>query len=142
MARKESIFTVADEGRDKGKTFLIRELSAAEQELWAGEVFFALLNTGVELPPGLLDPRGGVQGLGMAELASLSFEAFSKLSFESARPLLEKMWDCVQLIPNPKEPRVVRPLMQEDDIEEVKTRLALRKAIFDLHFDFFIAGAK
>jgi len=30
----------------------------------------------------------------------------------------------------------------EDDIEEVKTRLLIRKAIWDLHMDFFLGESK
>jgi len=35
---------------------------------------------------------------------------------------------------------VTRPLI-ETDIEEVATRLLLRRAVWDLHTDFFIAAA-
>jgi len=61
-----------------------------------------------------------------------------KIPFEAAKPLLDEMMGCVQIVPSPN---VKRPLI-EDDIEEVKTRLMLRKAIWDLHMDFFLDADK
>jgi hypothetical protein len=46
----------------------------------------------------------------------------------------------VQCVPNPREPNIVRPLI-EDDIEEIATRLLLRKTTLELHLDFFRAAA-
>ena len=51
------------------------------------------------------------------------------------------MMACVQIQPNPAKPEVVRGLVS-DDIEEVITRLQLRKAVFDLHVDFSQAAAQ
>jgi hypothetical protein len=70
---------------------------------------------------------------GLAGIAALGVNALSKLSFDAAKPLLDEMFDCVQIQPSPK---VVRALV-DDDIEDVSTRLVLRREIFKLHIDFF-----
>lgn len=126
MARKESTF-VADTGRDKGKTFLITEMSASQAESWAFRVILAIGNAGIEIPDNLA-------AQGMAGLMAVGYMNLLKIPFEAAKPLLDEMMGCVQIAPSPN---VKRPLI-EDDIEEVKTRLSLRKAIWDLHMDFFL----
>jgi hypothetical protein len=62
------------------------------------------------------------------------------MKHEDAAPLLAEMMDCVKIIPNPSEPNVMRPLVA-DDIEEVRTRIELRKAILELHMGFSFADA-
>lgn len=133
MARKKITITIESEGRDKDKQFLLTEMSAYDTEQWAIQAFFALMNTGVELPDDL--------SMDMATLARMGFQALGRLPFEAAKPLLDQMWDCVQIIPDPKKPNIMRPLM-DDDIEEAGTRLQLRKEIFDLHTGFFTKGAE
>ena len=126
MARKETTF-IADAGRDKGKQFLITEMSASQAESWAIKVILAVGNAGIEIPDDL-------SSQGMSGLMAVGYMSLLKIPFEAAKPLLDEMMTCVQYAPSPN---VKRPLI-EDDIEEVQTRLALRKAIWNLHMDFFL----
>ena len=126
MARKESTF-IAETGRDKGKQFLITEMSASQAESWAFRVILAIGNAGIEIPDNLASQ-------GMAGLMAVGYMNLLKIPFEAAKPLLDEMMGCVQIVPSPN---IKRPLI-EDDIEEVKTRLSIRKAIWDLHMDFFL----
>jgi hypothetical protein len=127
--RKTSTVTIDAKGRDKGKVFLLTELPTAESEEWAGRALFALMNAGVEIPDNIAEA-------GLAGLAAMGIKAITKLPFDAAKPLLDKMMECVQIQPSPG---VVRSLIP-DDIEEVATMLSLRKAIWNLHVDFSIAG--
>ena len=122
--RKEIDF-VATSGRDQGKHFRIIEMSAAHAEEWAAQALFALMNAGVEVP----------EGGGLADLAAIGLNALSRVKYQDAKPLLDDMMTCVKYIPTPAQPNIVRPLIDED-IEEIGTRLQLRKAIFDLHTEF------
>jgi hypothetical protein len=131
--RKTSIVTIEAEGRDKGKMFLLTEMGAVQAEKWALRLFFALMNTGVEIPPDIAE-------LGMAGIASMGLQALSKLPYDAAEPLLDDMWACAQIIPDPSKKNVARFLM-DDDIEEIGTRIFLRKEIFDLHTGFFTSAA-
>jgi hypothetical protein len=126
MARKQANVTIDGNGRDAGKVFVLTELSAAAAETWAARAMFAMLNAGVAIPDNIAQA-------GLAGIAALGVNALSKLSFDAAKPLLDEMFDCVQIQPSPK---VVRALV-DDDIEDVSTRLVLRREIFKLHIDFF-----
>lgn len=126
MARKETTF-IASAGRDKGKEFLITEMSASQAEAWAIKVILAVGNAGIEMPDDLASQ-------GMSGLMAVGYMSLLKIPFEAAKPLLDEMMTCVKFAPSSN---IQRPLI-EDDIEEVQTRLALRKAIWTLHMDFFL----
>lgn len=130
MARKESTF-IAESGRDKGKQYLITEMSATQAENWAIKALLAVGNAGIEIPEELASQ-------GMAGLMAVSYMNLLKIPFESARPLLDEMMTCVQYVPSPN---LKRPLI-EDDIEEVSTRLQIRKEVWNLHLDFFFAESE
>lgn len=142
MARKTAMVPIEDEGRDKGKLFLITEMPSAQGEEWAMRALLALMDSGVDIPDGAAE-------LGMASLAEVGLKAIGKLKWEIAQPLLTEMFCCVALIPDKTRTHVARPVV-DDDIEEISTRLKLRMEVFKLHTDFlqaavpsiFPAGAK
>ncbi|MDR0480005.1 MAG: hypothetical protein LBH31_09455 [Burkholderiaceae bacterium] len=127
MARKTVTYT-ADDGRDQGKVFVLTEMPASQAERWALRAFMALAKGGIELPD-------NVANMGMAGIAMLGVSALSRTPWPEAQPLLDEMFGCVQIRPNPKSPAVVRELV-EDDIEEIATRLKLRMELLKLHVDF------
>ncbi|HEV2540193.1 MAG TPA: hypothetical protein VGU03_10850 [Frateuria sp.] len=134
MARKTLQVAITDEGRDKGKVFLIQEMAASQAERWAVRAFLALSRHGVELPEGLAEA-------GMAGMASYGLSLVGRLPFEEAQVLMDEMFRCVSIVPNPANPAITRGLV-EDDIEEVPTRLKLRLEVFKLHTDFLKAAAQ
>ena len=133
MSRKVIDYTVLDEGRDQGKVFQIREMSASQAEMWAARAFFAMARNGIDIPDEIVDA-------GMVGIASFAIKAICGMTFDEARPLLDEMMACVKVMPDPNRPEVVRALI-EDDIEEVRTRLKLRKEVFKLHTDFFFGAS-
>lgn len=128
--RKTLKVTLTDRGQEK--RFLITEMSATDTEEWAIEMFFTLANAGVDIPDGLTE-------MGFAGIAQIGLQALGKVPYERAKPLLAKMMTCVQIMPNLEDDRIVRQLI-ESDIEDVQTRLKLRKEVFSLHTDFLQAG--
>lgn len=130
MARKTKVFTVNDEkSRDHGKSFLITEMSAENAEWWAFQVLQALLGS-----DGDIDFNAP-----LAQMARQGLGALGKLPPDKARPLLEQMMDCVRVkLPNSNDSRD----MLAGDIEEVKTRVLLRKEVLELHIDFFVNGGE
>lgn len=132
--RKTLTVTITAEGRDKGKQYLLTEMSATAAERWAAKAFLGLARSGLEVPEDLAS-------LGLAGIAMIGFRAIGGMQFAEAQALLDEMFGCVQMIPDPSRPEVTRKLV-EDDIEEVATRLRLRKEIFGLHVDFSSAGAR
>lgn len=133
MARKELNYTVTDEGRDKGKLFVITEMSARKAESWAIRALLSLIKNGANLPEGF-------ENNGMAGLAEAGIKALSGLRYDDAEPLLEEMMQCVEIIPDPSRTHIKRQLIEED-IEEIKTLAKLRMAVLNLHVDFSKAVA-
>jgi len=128
MARKTSVVTITEEGRDQGKIFQLTEMSATQTEKFATRLFLAMAKSGLEIPDGLAQS-------GIAGLASLGLKALAGINFIEAEPLLDEMMICIKIIPDASRPEVVRALV-ESDIEEITTRLLLRKELFYLHVNF------
>lgn len=128
MARKIKTVIIDAEGRDKHKAFQLTEFPASQAEEWAMRAMLAIAKGGVDVPADVLDS-------GMAGLAVMMVQGLPRLSWEDAGPLLGEMFRCIVIIPDPSKPTVTRHLV-EDDIEEVRTRLALRKEVLELHLDF------
>ena len=133
MARNVANYTVTDEGRDQGKVFVLTELPASRAESWAMRALLALMAGGVELPEGF-------DRMGMAGMAEVGIKALSGLKWDVAEPLLAEMWQCVQIMPDPSKPHVIRNLIEED-IEEIATRVKLRAEVWKLHTGFLKAVA-
>jgi hypothetical protein len=128
MARRTSTLTITSEGRDTGKTFLITEMPASQAERWAERLLFALGRSGADIPADVL-------GSGFAGVAAIGLRAFAGLPWDLAEPLLQEMFTCVAIRPDPARPQVTRALV-ESDIEEVLTRLQIRDEVINLHVGF------
>jgi len=140
MARKTLTVMITAEGRDKGKMFVLTEMSATQAEKWAARALLALGASGVEIPD-------GIEGQGLAGVAAIGIRAFAGLPWHLAEPLLDEMFRCVSFVPNPSQPNVVRGTavgavgpMVEDDIEEIATRVRLREEVISLHLGFSISA--
>lgn len=126
--RKEKVITISDkDSRDDGKKFHIIEMPAAQAEKWALRALLVITRSGVDIPE---DAASG----GMRALAVLGLRSLMGLSFEDAEPLLDEMMGCVQIV----EKDITRDLT-ESDIEEVRTRVRLRKEVLELHLGFSLA---
>lgn len=136
--RRTQTVVITEDGRDKGKRFLLTEMVASQGESWAFRVILALANNNAEMP-------AGFETTGMAGLAQLGLRGLVHLPWFVAEPLLKEMFQCVQVCPDPKNPHFARPLEPADgdgdlDISEVATRIKLRGEIFKLHVNFSSAA--
>lgn len=122
--------TITADGRDVGKTFRITELSASAAEDWAIRALMAIARGGVEIPDGIPQSLAGI--------AILGFKALAGMDPTIAKPLLDEMMSCVQVLTSSGVAR--RPM--EEDIEEVATRMQLRKEVFEVHTGFFARAAR
>lgn len=124
--RRTEIVEIA-EGRDAGKKYQITEMSAEAAEWWAFRALQAVASSNVDL--NLQAP--------MRELAVQGIKALAGVAPDMARPLLDEMMSCVQiLVPATQKPRS----LLDGDIEDVKTRFMLRKAVIELHLGFSTGG--
>lgn len=136
MARRTKIFVVEDEGRDKGKRFLLTEMASSKAESWAYRLILALAHNNTDIPSA---------DTGMAGLAQIGLRGLAGLPWLVAEPLLREMFECVQVLPDPKNSSFARELEPaggdgDYDIEEVTTRMHLRLEVFKLHVDFSTAA--
>jgi len=100
-------------------------------ERWALRALLALTNTGAAIPEEAL-------GAGMAGLAAVGVQALGMLDAVQVQPLLDELWPaCVRIVPpNVKlMPQEILPGVNSQ-IEEVKTRLEIYRALFILHTGF------
>lgn len=147
MARREKYHTIkakprrdesgkviaeARPGRDEGKTFFIREMDADQAEDWGMRALLALTRAGAEIPDDMV-------GAGMAGIASMGLQALSGLRYEDVKPLFDQMFECVRFCPDLRQRETLRDLVP-GDIEEVATRLELRREIYELHVNFSQPG--
>lgn len=128
MSRKIVPVPITAAGRDQGKTFLITEMPASQAEKWAFRALSALAKAGVEVPD-------DVANMGLPALASLGIQAVCGMSFVEAEPLMDEMFACIKIIPDMNKPEVTRALI-EDDIQDVATRVRLRKEWLSVHTGF------
>ena len=132
MARKTKTIVVSADNRDKGKTFFVTEMPAMSAEKWATRALSAMARSGIELP-------AEVMNAGIAGIVVIGAKALLSVDFVEAEPLLDEMMACVQFVPDPSKPDVLRRV-HDDDIEEVSTILLLRNEVIELHLGFSIAA--
>lgn len=126
MARKTQTVQISFDGRDKGKTFLLTEMSAQKAEEWAIRALSAMSRAGADIPQEAVNAGWGA-------IAFMGMKAILATRSEDSIPLYREMMDCVQSV----QELATRPLIDED-IEEVATRLYLRDEVFRLHANFSI----
>lgn len=132
MRATKDVF-IEDDNRDKGKVFKITEMPAMQAEKWAVRVFLALAKAGIDIPD-------DIASRGLAGVAVVGIKMLGGVAFADAEPLLDEMFRCVQIYPDyHKNSLLVRNLVGQDDIEEIKTITHLRQEVLELHLGFTIA---
>jgi hypothetical protein len=138
MARKIKEVTVSDKGsRDFNKTFIITEMPAAQGEDWAMRALRLAQRSGADIPGGVQAGMAGIAAIGILTVLEGS------TNIDELRPLFSEMMACVKILTDKKTGHA-RKLTEDglnDDIEEIGTRIMLRKEWLNLHLDFSIADA-
>lgn len=135
MARKEIPFIVETEGRDKGKEFLITEMSAWDADSLAQDIFRAMGDSNYSSIP------ADVIAMGCAGLATVGLSVISASSPEVARQLRDRLMSTVGIIITNGGQRQQRKVNGSLDFEEVSTIRSLLDKVFQVNFDFLtIAG--
>ena len=127
--RRSVIYTHQGNDRDHGKQFKLTEMYSDQAEEWAMRAFFAMNTGGAEIPD-------DIAARGLEGLAGVAISALMTIPWALAKPLLDEMMDCVTVVTNAG---IERKLMR-DDVQEMGTRLLLRKEIVALHTGFFAKG--
>lgn len=130
MARKEVTVTIVDEGRDQGKIFRLTEKSAIDIDKWANRAIHSIVRAGGVLPD-------EIQKMGIIGILAVGMHRLMHIPWSELEPLLDELLTCVQIVPTPSQPNVVRKLFP-NDIEEVQTLRTLREQVFILHTSFIL----
>lgn len=130
MARKEMFVTIVEDGRDKGKCFKITEAPAVQTDKWGLRAMLALNRNGAQIPDEIMK-------LGLVGVLVVGVHKLRGVLWEDLEPLIDEMMACVQIVPTPSQPNIVRGLFADpNDIEEVSTLSTLRMEVFKLHTGF------
>lgn len=121
-------------GRDKGKTFLITEMSSYAGMQWATAAVLLLIEAGVKVPD-------NAKSMGIAAVADLDFSSLTgALPRDKVQNLLAEFNPCIQYAHGTNN---VQALLYDDNsqIEEFVTWYELYAEVFKLHVNFS-SGAK
>lgn len=129
MTRKTLTVTIDAGGRDKGKVFLLTEHDALTAWKWGSKAMAAMIRNGAVIPDEVRD--GGI----IQTLAVGVFQ-LGNLPWPDLEPLLDELMTCVQFVPTPERPDVVRKLFK-GDVDEPDTYSRLAKEVYHLHTGFF-----
>lgn len=135
MSRKEIVYIVEDEGRDKGKEFVITEMSAWDADSLAQDIFRAMGDSEFSsIPPDVIS-------MGCAGLATVGLSVISASSPEIARTLRDRLMSTVDIIITTEKTRERRGVKGALDFEEVSTIRTVLDKVFQVNFNFLtIAG--
>lgn len=136
--RKTKTITINEpRNRDHGKVFVITELAASLAEDWALRAIRLAQRAGADVLDGIQGGMAGIAAVGILTILSGADDV------DQLRPLFTEMMDCVQIVTDQKT-GFARKLVQDgvnEDVEEIRTRIMLRKEWLNLHLDFSIADA-
>lgn len=132
--RHTKLLQISDEGRDKGKTFVLHEMPADQGDIWATQALCLLEEAGIVIPEEAKEN-------GMAGLASVGLDSGARQLRALQHPSLISMWEYVKYQP-PDSRLPQQPIFDgaNSQIEEIRTRTQIRAAFLKLHTDFFSPG--
>jgi hypothetical protein len=126
--------------RDKGKHFMLTEMSALEASRWAWRMALAVKGTTAQVPPEFVN-------MGYVGVAIRGINAFLAADVDPNRllPLLDEMLNCVTRIHDPiNAPDIHVPLILEGemaDIQDMVTLEWLRAEVLSMHVGFSVTAA-
>jgi hypothetical protein len=145
MARKQNTIIIDTDNRDKGKTYLIKEMDAFSADKWAFKALSAINMSNVDLSFfGGLDSltKSGMQGVfEVSKVLGGVINLLQSIDEEKLDTIIDDLHYCCYFIPTPGAPP--RPIMDkiDGDIEEVSTLFKLKVEALVLHLDFLKAAS-
>ncbi|EOV3349163.1 hypothetical protein ACONGJ_003521 [Edwardsiella piscicida] len=132
--RKQITYIVEDNNRDRGKEFIITEMSAWDADEMAQDLFRSMGEsnfTGV--PPDVI-------AMGCAGLATLGMNVLSVAPPEVSRNLRDRLISTVEVVIRHDGGQKIRKVIPED-FEEVETIRKLLDRVFEANFSFLSIAA-
>ncbi|HCC3331614.1 TPA: hypothetical protein M4731_004640 [Salmonella enterica] len=132
--RKEITWLVDDDNRDKGKEFVITEMSAWDAEELAEEIMRSMSHGGY------FDIQPEVIQMGIAGLATIGLSVIASADRETARMIGQRLLDSVEIVIT-HEGKQTRRKAKSIDFEEVSTIRQIKDKAMHLNFDFLAIAA-
>jgi hypothetical protein len=129
--RKTQTVTIAAEGRDKGKVFVITEMPARQVERWERRALAAMVRTGIEIPD-------NIKAAGFGYVLAMGLKALIGLNGPEVEALHDELMACVKIQPDPTR-EFTREVLDEE-IEEDRKIYTLKDEVIKLHSGFSIAA--
>ncbi|WP_145484410.1 hypothetical protein [Yersinia aldovae] len=135
MSRKQITYIVEDEGRDKGKEFLITEMSAWDAEELSEEIYRAMGHGEFNSLP------ADVVAMGAAGLATVGISVLAAAPASVSRPISDRILSTVEVVITNEGKDITRSI-KPIDFEEISTIRTLKDKVFELNFGFLSLAAK
>ncbi|HFR9155110.1 hypothetical protein [Yersinia enterocolitica] len=135
MSRKQITYTVEDEGRDKGKEFIITEMSAWDAEELSEEIYRAMGHGEFNSLP------ADVVAMGVAGLATVGISVLAAAPASVSRPISDRILSTVEIVIT-NEGKDINRAIKPIDFEEISTIRTLKDKVFELNFGFLSLAAK
>ncbi|HEI6738486.1 TPA: hypothetical protein SJ142_003014 [Yersinia enterocolitica] len=135
MSRKQITFIVEDEGRDKGKEFIITEMSAWDAEELSEEIYRAMGHGEFNSLP------ADVVSMGVAGLATVGVSVLAAAPASVSRPISDRILSTVEIVITNEGKDITRSI-KPIDFEEISTIRTLKDKVFELNFGFLSLAAK
>ncbi|EMW3576444.1 hypothetical protein AAEY45_004130 [Yersinia enterocolitica] len=135
MSRKQITYTVEDEGRDKGKEFIITEMSAWDAEELSEEIYRAMGHGEFNSLP------ADVVSMGVAGLATVGVSVLAAAPASVSRPISDRILSTVEIVMTNEGKDITRSI-KPIDFEEISTIRTLKDKVFELNFGFLSLAAK
>ncbi|ATM86683.1 MULTISPECIES: hypothetical protein [Yersinia] len=135
MSRKQITYTVEDEGRDKGKEFIITEMSAWDAEELSEEIYRAMGHGEFNSLP------ADVVAMGVAGLATVGVSVLAAAPASVSRPISDRILSTVEIVITNEGKDITRSI-KPIDFEEISTIRTLKDKVFELNFGFLSLAAK
>ncbi|HDL7179816.1 TPA: hypothetical protein PXM65_002785 [Yersinia enterocolitica] len=135
MSRKQITYTVEDEGRDKGKEFIITEMSAWDAEELSEEIYRAMGHGEFNSLP------ADVVAMGVSGLATVGVSVLAAAPASVSRPISDRILSTVEIVITNEGKDITRSI-KPIDFEEISTIRTLKDKVFELNFGFLSLAAK
>ncbi|HDL7611604.1 TPA: hypothetical protein PXP01_001296 [Yersinia enterocolitica] len=135
MSRKQITYIVEDEGRDKGKEFIITEMSAWDAEELSEEIYRAMGHGEFNSLP------ADVVSMGVAGLATVGISVLAAAPASVSRPISDRILSTVEIVITNEGKDITRSI-KPIDFEEISTIRTLKDKVFELNFGFLSLAAK
>lgn len=133
---------ISEDGADKGKTFVVRQMPLIQGDRWANRVALALMKSGVDVSPltkglNVSNAKNFVGMLDMANVITVALKALGGIEDDVAQGLLDELMRHVAVkLPN----GTTRTLTVDTDISSIGTLWKLRIEAIKVNLDFLKAG--